>query len=86
VQHTATVLGTIADAAESERARILAERPDLAGELLTPADVMRVLHIGRTRYQELIASGELPSFKPGRERLVRASDLRVWIATVVGRL
>jgi excisionase family DNA binding protein len=79
IARAAETLRTISTLAEDERDRLLLERPELAGELLTPAEVMAALRIGRTRYQDLVASGELASVKPGRIRLVIASDLRRWI-------
>ena len=79
VIRAARAFGEISTIADAERERLLLERPEFADELLTPAEVMAALRIKRTRYQELIAAGELLSIKPGRERLVLASDLRRWI-------
>jgi excisionase family DNA binding protein len=86
IRRTATVLQTITELANDERIRLLDERPELEEELLTPGDVMRVLRIGRSRYQELVSSGELPSIKPGRIRLVPASEVRAYIRRTVRRV
>jgi excisionase family DNA binding protein len=44
-------------------------------ELLTVDETTRFLRLGRTRVHELLRSGELPSYKLGRRRLVRRTDL-----------
>jgi excisionase family DNA binding protein len=79
IVRAARAFGEISEIATSERERLLLERPEIADELLTPEQVMAALRIKRTRYQDMIAAGELLSIKPGRERLVLASDLRRWI-------
>jgi len=35
--------------------------------------------IGRTKFYDLVASGELPIRKVGKKTLVAASDLRKWV-------
>ena len=40
------------------------------------------LSIGRSRLYELIASGELPSIKLGRRRLISHASLEAFIATL----
>ena len=80
IRRVVGTLGEIRDLADDERERLLIERPDLPEALLDPAEVMDRLHIGRTRYQELVGSGELGSIKPGKVRLVPASELRRWLA------
>ena len=47
------------------------ERP----ELLTVDETARVLRHGKTATNALLWSGELPSIKIGRRRLVRRADL-----------
>ena len=44
-------------------------------ELLTVNETIGVLRLGRTRVNEMLRSGELPSLKLGRRRLVRRMDL-----------
>ena len=40
------------------------------GEILTPADVQRVLGIGRNATYELLASGKLPSIRVTPRRII----------------
>ncbi|HUA09477.1 MAG TPA: helix-turn-helix domain-containing protein [Candidatus Acidoferrales bacterium] len=40
------------------------------GEILTPADVQRVLGIGRNATYELLASGKLPSIRVTTRRII----------------
>lgn len=47
--------------------------------LLTVPEVCKVLRSGRTVVYPLISSGELPSVKSGRRRLVRREDLLAYI-------
>ena len=51
------------------------ERP----ELLTVDETIRVLRLGRTRVNEILRSGELASYKLGRRRLVRRTDIEAWL-------
>jgi excisionase family DNA binding protein len=48
-------------------------------ELLTVEEVRLWLRLGRTRLNELLQSGELPSFKVGRRRFVRRGDVPKWL-------
>jgi len=48
-------------------------------ELLTVDEVRVWLRLGRTRINELLKSGELPSFKIGRRRFVRRGDILAWL-------
>ena len=50
-----------------------------------PAEAARLSGIGRTRVFALIASGELPSFKVGRSRLIRLEDLRRYVDALAAR-
>jgi len=86
IRAAADVLARIAELALAERDRLLGVRPDLEEELLTAADVMRILRIGRTRYQQLVGEGTLASIKPGRERLVPASAIRDYIRATLERM
>ena len=48
-------------------------------ELLTVKEVRYWLRVGRTRLNELLQSGELPSFKVGRRRFIRRGDAVEWL-------
>ena len=48
-------------------------------ELLTTADVMRLLSIGRTKLHELVASGDLPMWKLGGERRITRAALEAFV-------
>lgn len=47
--------------------------------LYTIPECCRLVSIGRTKFYELIASGEIPIRKVGRKTLVAVSDLRCWV-------
>jgi excisionase family DNA binding protein len=47
--------------------------------LYTVAQCCRMAAIGRTKFYELVASGEIPVRKVGKRTLVAASDLRDWV-------
>ncbi len=47
---------------------------------LTPAEVMSTLKIGKTSFYKLLSDGDLKSFKIGRSRRVRESELLDYIA------
>jgi excisionase family DNA binding protein len=48
-------------------------------ELLTVDEVRVWLRLGRTRINELLQTGELPSFKVGRRRFLRRGDVLEWL-------
>ena len=48
-------------------------------ELLTVDETIRFLRLGRTRVNEILRSGDLVSYKLGRRRLVRRSDISAWL-------
>ncbi len=48
-------------------------------DVLTSADVMHLLSIGRTKLHALIASGELPMWKLGGERRITRAELEAFI-------
>lgn len=52
---------------------------------LTVIEAARVMGCGRSRVFALIASGELPSFRIGRERRVRREDVEALIARAIER-
>lgn len=45
-------------------------------EAVSVEDAMQMIGIGRTKIYDLINSGELPSVKIGRRRLVRVDSIR----------
>ena len=48
-------------------------------ELLTVNETTRALRLGKTRTNELLWTGALPSIKVGRRRLVRREDLEQFL-------
>ena len=54
-------------------------------DLLTTEDVRRILGIGRTKLNELIASGELQMWKLGGERRITRAGLEAYIRRVAAR-
>jgi excisionase family DNA binding protein len=48
-------------------------------EVMTVDEVIRWLRLGRTRTNELLRSGSIPSYKIGRRRLVRRTDVEAWL-------
>jgi excisionase family DNA binding protein len=48
-------------------------------DLMTVDEVIRWLRLGRTRTNELLRSGSIPSYKLGRRRLVRRTDVEEWL-------
>lgn len=48
-------------------------------DLLGINDITKLLGIGRNTAYKLIKSGELPSIRLGRKRLVRLSDINEYI-------
>lgn len=51
----------------------------LQKEWLTTDELVRWLGIGRTKASELLASGEIPSYKIGRVRRIRRRDVEAWL-------
>lgn len=50
-------------------------------EVLTVTEVAALLKVSRTVAYQLIMSGELPSYKVGKLRRVRMSDVQAWLAS-----
>lgn len=50
-------------------------------EVLTVTEVAALLKVSRTVAYGLIMSGELPSYKVGKLRRVRMSDVQAWLAS-----
>jgi excisionase family DNA binding protein len=48
-------------------------------ELLTVDEARLWLRLGRTRLNDLLQSGEIPSFKVGRRRFIRRGDAMEWL-------
>ena len=48
-------------------------------DLMTVEEVIRWLRLGRTRTNELLRGGSIPSYKIGRRRLVRRTDVEAWL-------
>jgi excisionase family DNA binding protein len=49
-------------------------------EFLRPDEVSRLLRCGRTKTYELLRTGEVPSYRVGRSRIVRRSDINLWLS------
>jgi excisionase family DNA binding protein len=47
--------------------------------LYTISQCCRMAAIGRTKFYELVASGEIPVRKIGKKTLVTAADLQDWV-------
>lgn len=45
----------------------------------SPDELWRWLGLGRTKTYELLRSGEIPSYKIGRVRRIRRSDIEGWL-------
>jgi excisionase family DNA binding protein len=50
-------------------------RTDNEQEFISPNELQEILGIGRTKANDLVASGELPAIRVGRAIRVRRSDL-----------
>lgn len=48
-------------------------------EFLKPDEVGRLLRCGRTKTYELLQTGEIPSYRVGRNRIVRRGDVLAWL-------
>ena len=58
--------------------KLMEENPSRR-ELVTVDELMRWLRLGRTRTNELLRSGEIPSLKLGRRRLILVEDVVEWL-------
>ena len=52
-------------------------------EVLTVTEVAQLVKQSRTVVYGLIMSGELPSYKVGKSRRIRLSDVQAWLASRV---
>ena len=48
-------------------------------DLLTVYELIEWIRLGRTRTQALLRSGEIPSYKLGRRRMIRRRDVEAWL-------
>lgn len=48
-------------------------------EWMTPEELRSWLGIGSTKCYELLSGGEIPSYKIGRLRRIRRSDVESWL-------
>ncbi len=48
-------------------------------DLLTVEELISWIRLGRTRTHELLRSGELPSYKLGRRRVIARRDVEAWL-------
>ena len=46
---------------------------------VAPAEAARLMSLGRTRFYELLAAGEIKSLKVGTRRLIRVRDIEDWL-------
>jgi excisionase family DNA binding protein len=53
-------------------------KPHMDQLLLTVAQCCQMAAIGRTKFYELVASGDIPVRKVGKKTLVAAADLKRW--------
>jgi excisionase family DNA binding protein len=64
---------------------MLSFRPDTAAEALSVEEAASAAGVSRTFLYERISSGELPTIKLGKRRLVRVEALRRWLASLESR-
>jgi excisionase family DNA binding protein len=50
-------------------------------EFINPDELCQWLGLGRTLVFSVLLSGDLPSFKVGRRRLIRRGDVLSWLET-----
>lgn len=48
-------------------------------QIVTVDELVRWLRLGRTRTNELLRSGAIPSLKVGRRRLILRRDVEAWL-------
>jgi excisionase family DNA binding protein len=48
-------------------------------EFINPDELANWLGLGRTLVFSVLLSGELPSYKVGRRRLIRRADVLLWL-------
>lgn len=65
--------------AEAERATTRNTPPSKDDEFMAPEEIMRYLKIKRTKCYELLAQGVIPSYRVGRLRRSRRSEIDSWL-------
>jgi excisionase family DNA binding protein len=63
----------------TERGVRMEARTEQPERLLSVDEVIEILGVGRTSVNGYLWSGELPSYKIGRRRMVRPEDLETFI-------
>ena len=48
-------------------------------DLMTVDELIDWIRLGRTRTHELLRSGEIPSYKLGRRRVIRRQEVEAWL-------
>ena len=59
--------------------KLLRKAAEPAGDMLSPSQLQAWLGLGKTKTFELLASGEIPSYKIGKRRIVRTSEVEQWL-------
>lgn len=49
-------------------------------EFLTPNEAAELLRCGRTKIYEILATGSLVSYRVGKKRIVKRTDVLRWVA------
>jgi excisionase family DNA binding protein len=57
----------------------MSSNPSLKPLAVSPREAARLMGVSRSRVYELLNSGELPSYKDGRRRLILVSDIETWL-------
>jgi excisionase family DNA binding protein len=57
----------------------MSSNPSLKPLAVSPRDAALLMGVSRSRVYELLNSGELPSYKDGRRRLILVSDIETWL-------
>jgi excisionase family DNA binding protein len=65
--------------------RMNVSNADVAPTLLNVEQCRAALNLGRSKIYQLIASGDLPSVRVGRRRLVPAHALSAWVRSLTDR-
>ena len=59
-------------------------KDDCRNKILSQADLYDILPFGKTKIQQLIKSGELPSVKVGKDYITTYGILEEWIKDHIG--
>jgi excisionase family DNA binding protein len=52
---------------------------EIRSDLMTVDELIDWIRLGRTRTHELLRSGEIPSYKVGRRRVIRRREVEAWL-------